>query len=291
MTIAIGLLAKNGLVVAADRQETIPGYWKHDTGKIAAGGHSIIKPAGGNDSSALPRIVGSAHCLIAGSGHSHQLAAVKAELLKRFNGEPQLETSDQVQPAFTEILEEFHRRYIWPLVPVYGPEDAPSVQIIAGYAYGGGRPVLLESRDHLLIDSGPYVAIGAGADLALTLLGRFYTLPLLDVWQTVLLAAYIIYHVKESIDGCGKRTDIDVLNLEGERIRGGRVHPRTVSVIEDVMEEYSNAVEPRAFRSLVGDCPDEKKGRRRLCKMCEELMAEMADPDRRLTISKDQRPR
>ena len=36
MTIALGILASDGVVVATDTQETVQGYWKRHEGKIQA---------------------------------------------------------------------------------------------------------------------------------------------------------------------------------------------------------------------------------------------------------------
>lgn len=36
MTIALGMLASNGIVLATDTQETVQGYWKRHQGKMTA---------------------------------------------------------------------------------------------------------------------------------------------------------------------------------------------------------------------------------------------------------------
>ncbi|HUL75837.1 MAG TPA: hypothetical protein VL691_01130 [Vicinamibacteria bacterium] len=106
MTIALGLLAKDGLVIAADRQET-RSYMKADQGKVSAvfATHQT------------PSETKSRCCLIAGAGSAHQIVA------------------DQY-------------------------------------------------------------------------LGRFSKLPVPDVSAAVVLAAYVMCHTKDSVEGCGKGTDL-----------------------------------------------------------------------------------
>ena len=63
-------------------------------------------------------------------------------------------------------------------------------------------------RTHKTVTHGaqPYAAIGIGEFHAKNLLDKFYKYT--SVESAIFLAAFVIYQVKESVEGCGKRTSI-----------------------------------------------------------------------------------
>ncbi|HEV3139507.1 MAG TPA: hypothetical protein VGY57_03270, partial [Vicinamibacterales bacterium] len=73
MTIALGILADDGVVIAADTQETI-GYSKLNQGKIAAFGHR--RPDGN-----------WRHCLFSGAGPAVYIDACRDQFMKAFASE------------------------------------------------------------------------------------------------------------------------------------------------------------------------------------------------------------
>jgi hypothetical protein len=77
MTIAIGAIARDGLVLAADTQES-GGYWKHDQGKIYECGRGLLETPNG----------GAAFCLVSGAGHAHLVDVASLALTRRFCAEP-----------------------------------------------------------------------------------------------------------------------------------------------------------------------------------------------------------
>ena len=162
MTIALGLIARDGIVFAADTQETTPGYWKHDQGKIWECGRALLETSRG----------GGAFCLVAGAGHAAHVDGISRALIHRFNAEPYLSDPAQVQPALALELEMFHAKYVLPFA-AYPHEDRPSFQLIVGYKYTNGVGELLISEDNLLQRQSVYAAVGVGALLAKTLLGRW----------------------------------------------------------------------------------------------------------------------
>ena len=238
MTIAIGLLASDGLVFAADTQETIPGYWKNEQGKV-----NVCARSG------LPADSGVSMGFFSGAGNSEYVSTLSLRLLKRFMAEPYISTSDDVVAALSPVLEEFHSKHILPFGS-YPSAERPTVKMIGGWLYTKGTAKLFVTEENLLHEQSFYAAVGVGSALANTLLQRFYQLDVLDVWDTMLLAAYVMNLVKESVDGCGKHTDIGFLAHESPRqVRLTRVES---DALERVFEEYSNTVEARHFRDLCG---------------------------------------
>jgi hypothetical protein len=74
----------------------------------------------------------------------------------------------------------------------------------------------------------PYAAIGSGASLAKSLLNRFR--KRVDIRATEALAAYVIYAVKDSVEGCGRITTMVTLYAgrsmrEPEGVLSDRITP------------------------------------------------------------------
>ena len=222
------------------------------------------------------RIFGSAGCLVSGAGTAAHMEALLALLRERFSAEPHLDTADVVQPAFAEILNEFHEDYLAPF-RACAFDDRPTVEVIAGYMFNNGVGQLLVSQENLIRKVSPYVAIEAGSTLARTLLGRFYRLPLLDVWQTVLLATYVMYQVKESVDGCGKRTDICCL-MGGQSVGMVSIPRRQAEELERAIVDYCDVVDVEQFRWVVGDTTEPGGKRTAVRKRLAKLMAEVSAP-------------
>jgi hypothetical protein len=103
--------------------------------------------------------------------------------------------------------------------------------------------------------------VGIGADMARTLLRRWYQLPLLDVWHTALLVAYVMYLVKESIEGCGKHTDMLCMATH----HPVRISRDETAELEKVFADYAYSVEPMQLRSLFRATPPERSGDIRIC--------------------------
>jgi hypothetical protein len=139
MTIALGVIASDGIVMAADTQETIPGYWKHSHGKIWECGRNLLETPKG----------GGAFCLIAGAGNAAQVDYISRALIHRFCAEPYLTEATDVQPALARELETFHARYLSPFAG-YPRDDRPLVQLIVGHQYTNRVGELLVSEDNLL---------------------------------------------------------------------------------------------------------------------------------------------
>jgi len=54
----------------------------------------------------------------------------------------------------------------------------------------------------------PWAAIGAGQFIAHQLLSRLHPYERLDRWTATILAAFVLYLVKDSVAGCGRFTHI-----------------------------------------------------------------------------------
>lgn len=192
MTIAIGILASDGLVIAADSQETIPGFWKVEQDKIMAAHQVHAGLAQGG--------IG-----ISGAGLGVYVDELSQRWIRTFTDNP-LALTVELQALLDNELEDFHERKVVPFSG-YPVNERPEIYLLAACARNGWRSPW-ESSLNVLTDRTPvgYAAVGVGAMHARTLLGRFYSRFHFDLARAVLLAAYVLFHVKESVDGCGKRT-------------------------------------------------------------------------------------
>ncbi len=232
MTIALGILANDGVIIAADTQETV-GYSKLNQGKVAAFGHR--RPDGH-----------WRQCLFSGAGPAVYIDACRDQFMKAFASE-QSNADANIATIFDISVRDFHEQRIVPLARL--PDDRPYVQLIL--AVQDHQTVeIWRAEQNVIVSGTPFSAVGIGSDLALSILGRMYRLPMLDVPNTILLAAYVMAQVKASKDGCGLETDIYC--LRGTRGMN-RVRREDAAMLESAMSDYIDTSEPSSFREVIGE--------------------------------------
>ncbi len=198
MTIALGLLAKDGLVIAADTEETYGNFLKVDQGKVSA----VLAAY------QTPGQTRSRCCLITGAGSGHHIDAIGQQLMNCVaDGEDR--SQGDIERDFGVILRNFYSEHIIPFA-AYPEDQRPSLELLIGTQLPRR---LLVSQDNVLKDGSSYSAVGIGKLMAYPILGRFYRWPI-DVRTAVLLASYVLFHVKDSVAGCGKSTDMWGFNGE-----------------------------------------------------------------------------
>src|SRR5262249_16516657 len=160
-TIALGILASDGLVIAADSQETY-GNLQTDQGKILATHLGHEGPA-------------AAVLALSGSGWSSYIDALNQELCASFQKKKPKNLED-VETDLKERLRDFNREHVLPYLRL--PEvERPSVSLIVGAQVGGKR--CLWMTDHAVVHQVyPYAAVGSGAVHASVVLERLWQLGL-----------------------------------------------------------------------------------------------------------------
>jgi hypothetical protein len=192
MTIALGILASDGIVVAADTEES-SGYLKNETTKIL----NVIGPKD---------ILGGS-CVISGAGDSGYVSSSMFELADVFLDNKTLR-GKVLQQTFEDSIKKFHDDHIIPFA-AYPTEDRPAIELLIAHNRVN-NPTLLISEKSAVIHKSPYAAVGCGSIFAEILLYRLWRYA--DTKMTEMLAAYILFMVKESIQGCGKYTQISTLH-------------------------------------------------------------------------------
>lgn len=189
MTIAIGLNAGQGLVLAADTEES-SGY----PGDIKMNGAKMFGSARSNFGALA----------ISGSGSANYIDSAGQKLQKVFL-QNQITSLEECREQFEVVIDDFYNRHV--LLPY--ERKSQHFDLIIGITSGKDQRLFLTDQTTMKA-SNTYLAVGAGSDYAMSLLSRHYR-PLASLRQTVLLAAYVIYSVKETIGGCGKYTDIALM--------------------------------------------------------------------------------
>ena len=223
MTIAIGVLADNGIVVAADTEES-DGYLKSSQSKIRVSSASAVIGVWSGPGQSLPEpspMSDVAVSAIAGAGTGPYIDVLSGELWQWCLANASA-PSDKVINGLTEIIGRFYAKHIVPFA-LFPPNERPEVALLIALAGVSAAPQdrhrLFSSWLTVVDQEVPYKAIGAGDTFAKILLDRLYPSDRVpNLRAAVLLAAYVAFHVKENVPSCGKFTDILFIG------NGGRVH-------------------------------------------------------------------
>ena len=220
MTIAIGLMAEDGIVVAADTQESTGGLLKGDKQKMVSFGGAIGQDA---------KSVREGGCVIAGAGDSGHTRALIDQLgfLFMVNGDLQVMTlaNDKTLSLvgeFRTCLRSFYKEHIIPFAS-FPRRERPDVEMLIAL-YRNYQPCLFYTEKTAIIHALHYKAIGLGSTFSELLLNGYWR-PRMPVVEAQVLAAYVVFMTKEWVEDCGKYTGMLTLNedrffLGGEDIKG-----------------------------------------------------------------------
>jgi 20S proteasome alpha/beta subunit len=208
MTIALGMISTGGIVLAADTQVTVPGYMKTSQSKLTIG----TDWAGST-------------CVISGAGSVGYLEGLGQTLRGEFLADHQDGNPQYCHALFEKTLRGFYRRHVIPFAS-WPEADQPSVDVLIAYQCGV-HAKLFATEKTVIREPDNFAALGIGQVLATTLLNQFYVYEI-DLATAACLAAYIIYRVKQSIDGCGHFTEICRLSGGGYAL----VNPEYVEALE-----------------------------------------------------------
>jgi 20S proteasome alpha/beta subunit len=231
MTIAIGIRASDGIIIAADREEG-DGYLTNDRGKILQTFRGI-DPIG--------------WISIAGAGDGPAIDEVAKLLTNRFCADTE-RTAELVKAALRNEHRAYYKTTILPFARM--PQlERPDYALIIGCLEGGvGKSLFFTSRLSFN-ESNDYEAVGVGATVANNWLGRLY--EYMPVSCAIRLAAYVIYQVKNSVRDCGLGTDIIVLK-RGKLL--DRVNPDLIRKWEAAFRYYPS-LERNVFSHCIGVGP------------------------------------
>ncbi len=215
MTIAIHMTAGGGaLVTATDTQETYPTGQIVEAGKIA--GAWRADPPGSIN--------------IAGAGDSPYIDALTQDIVRQFR--EFRGTFGQLERRIRRLVHDFYTIHVLPFVGKFEDDNVPDFRLLVA-ARHRGTGKLWKVNKTLVTESNSFDCVGIGKPVAEALLSRLYPhYPTLD--STAILAAYVIYRVKSSTEGCGLKTEIRFI----QQNRLGIVPPDLIDHWESLFQEY-----------------------------------------------------
>jgi 20S proteasome alpha/beta subunit len=190
MTIALGIIALDGIVIAADRQESYSGIQQTSQGKVSAA--FKIDPRSG--------------ILISGAGSSTHIDSLSGKLREWFCDDKN-EDIKEIRALIEEKNEDFYSRKVLPVTS--NPDDyGPDYSLLVACSSGGTKR--LWSTDKLALNEESFFcALGLGGATAKALVGKLFCF--MPVVNAINLAAFVIHEVKKTVEGCGLETDIAYL--------------------------------------------------------------------------------
>jgi len=259
MTIAFGVIASDGIVVAADSEESIPGLMKREQNKIAmtCTRHGNYEPIQGTIEKKItitfdetePRGDGppDTDIAIVGAGAAGYIDAITPALMQVFDDDRWMTDEERIRRKVESVVRKFYREHIIPFAS-YPPNERPEIEILLAYQRAGRRRILVSEKTAVQsYGFGEVAAIGAGAFFAKSLASGFRTRSRrheqMDVRTATLMAAYTVFRVKEFIDGCGKYTTLAILPMA----KGPS--EEQVNALEGVFREHAN-LEARTLESI-----------------------------------------
>jgi hypothetical protein len=214
VTIVIGLLAEDGIVVAADTQETI-GSMKIDESKVLVANKGTKRQKAG----AL---------IVSGAGDGGYLDTINQEICDCFL------SNKWDKKSFTNSikrqLKQFHADHIIPF-SMLPSHERPELSLVLGGQIGTNL-LLLESDRSTIRPCRNYAAVGIGHTHARAMLRRYWVK--LNTVKAASLAAYIMFNVKNNVDGCGNETQIVILK-DGH---AEYLSDRNIFMLEHSFREY-----------------------------------------------------
>lgn len=189
MTIAFGLLAGDGVVLAADTEIGMPDYLKAPRGKVAGAQFG-------------PGENGKGAICVAGSGNLHYVERVRVDIFRGFyNSKSIAEMATYLQ----QYLGHFYQNHVVPFAS-YPAAERPDFNLLVA-AQIDGKVALWSTEKNSVRLCPDWDAIGIGAMYAHVVIARDFPKPR-TIKMGVLLAAYALMQVKASIPGCGNESTI-----------------------------------------------------------------------------------
>ena len=228
MTIALGILATDGVVLAADTEISTNEDLKGIDTKIVG----VAQQEYGN-------VVGVAG---AGSLGYFQSLRVKVALVALQNMCKEPFCDSNVEQGIEEFMLNFHAKHV---VPYAGKKNAPSVDVLVA-ALMPGRGMLFASERASIRQSVQFDAIGIGGLYATSILTSCYC-PM-SVESAALMACYVLQRVKTTITWCGQETQLMLLR---EGVFKPLPLPRAlIQDLEHKFENYGLSAWPLARRAF-----------------------------------------
>lgn len=228
MTIALGILATDGVLIASDREESL-GDFKYSQNKIRGAHHWTFDA--------------QRNLLLAGAGDAHFIDVFAQSIQDAILGDERLKDAPRV--VFDEALDRFYTRKVIPCDPFNG---GPDFQLVIAYQ-GHGRSHLFKSQHNSVLETDGFVVVGSGATVVQPLLSRLLGHRRVSLRQAVVIASYAVIEAKDAVQGVGKDTDIITMFSGGKLERTVKPMQRE---LDEVIDRYRDELEPMLIRAIAG---------------------------------------
>jgi hypothetical protein len=230
MTIALGIIAHDCSVFGAD-SEISADTEKLDQGKL----HAVIRPSQ----------FGPGSICITGAGDVPYLRVLQQEIGDLFTDKP-TESMDELEEVIAGFLKSFYKDHVIALSP--HPAERPDVQLIIAARQGLFSRMWITQRNRLVrVSDPPFAATGYGANYAESLL-RFSVIRQ-DEDTAMLIAAYVIFLVKDRVPSCGK--DTHVICIGSDPLKAKVFSGAKSRKLEEIFRTYRD-VEARVLHRALG---------------------------------------
>jgi hypothetical protein len=229
VTIALGILAAGGTVIAADRQQT-EGTAKSNRGKVSAAWKA-----------------GRGCIVLSGAGDGPPLDAIADEFREWFRADGTPLNDTDIDAEIRRRHEEFYHRYVLPF-SAYADYESPDYELLVAASLINSSHGLWTSSKLVVNNEELFAAVGVGATAANALLNKFYV-PTMPIEIAISLAAYVVYQVKQTVDGVGFETDMYAIINHAPFAIGGE----EISEMETHFRSYEKAARSNLYYCLGGD--------------------------------------
>lgn len=212
MTIAIGFYRGDGLVLAADTQETISGF-KRNVPKIVSRPHVVA--------------TGVPCAVFAGAGDGPLIDHLVDKLWEKMS----LKTAsvfDMIDALENEVERTYTR-----LVPCYHPGFMPEARLLVGVFCPPNQLQMVDISGSVVTRDVTAQFVGFGETLGSYIHERLAN-PKTGLSDVIQLAVYMVDQAKKHVDGCGGQTHVATLTDEGvlETFPQFQVQPMTKRIEE-----------------------------------------------------------
>lgn len=202
MTIAVGVLAGNSIVLASDTEHTYEG------GEIKGNDTKIMATSAMDGNGAILAATG-----IVGAGYTDYVNAIRmpiSQYLSKIGHEQILRvTTDDIRLKLEETLREFYDAHV---MPFYQYDKSVEFDLLIAARFHG-LPLLFASGKTAVRPVIVSECIGCGRSYGTGILNNFRQTG--DVAIAVMQACCTVFNVKETVKDCGKSTQILCLTDRG----------------------------------------------------------------------------
>ena len=224
MTIALGVLATDGLVIAADTQVTA-GYLKMSQSKVSWAGKSEVPPG-----------TKRGQIVVSGAGVETSIKYLRNAITSGF------QRGDMSVASINEAMREETLNYHTTHVTPHGRDGSLDVWMIVG-ALDNHEGKLWTTDRSVVNEESIFGAVGEGAAYARIVMNQAFAW--MDTIGSMLLAAYVVWRVKRTIDSVGEETDIFGIR----RDRSFIVERPIAQQMADIFAQYE-ALSAKAMHSV-----------------------------------------